>query len=131
MRGISVIFSNVGEHKWLMSDWWVIGVDWDIHKYCKSYIRKYFIIYGGSLGFIWMLRSSRDKEEILGTNWGLRGFLGFCWVTYGSKLELVTEHFVYICKASKAHGPLLLDRLSNKSDCKHTGKEREVVLRGH
>ena len=48
------------------------------------------MIYGGSLGFSWILRSSRDKEGILGINWGLRGFLGFCWVTYGSKPKLVT-----------------------------------------
>ena len=49
-----------------------------------------------------MLRSSRDKEEILGINWGLRGFSGFFWVKYGSEVELVIEPFVYISKASKA-----------------------------
>ena len=55
-------------------------------------------IYGGSLGFSWMLRSSRDKEDILGTNWGLRGFLGFCWVTYASEPKLVTEPLYIIVK---------------------------------
>ena len=48
-----------------------------------------------------MFRSSRDKEEILGFNWGIRGFLGFCWVTYGYEPKLVAEPFVYNCKASK------------------------------
>ena len=49
-----------------------------------------------------MLRSSRDKEEILGTNWWLRGILVFFWVTYGSEPKLVTEPFIYNCKALKA-----------------------------
>ena len=89
-------------------------------------------IYGGSLGFSWMLRSSRDKEEILGTNWGLRGFLGFCWETYGSEPKLVTKPFVYNCKASKAQTvekrSLFLDR---RFDYKPTGIEREWREKSH
>lgn len=46
-----------------------------------------------------MLRSWTDKEDILGTNWGLRSFLGFCWESYGSEPKLVTEPFIYNCKA--------------------------------